>query len=397
MKQLKKQAELFKTLVLLSIMSILLIMTGCQKKVPEAYIQLIDTSQTYIDDQSYDKALESVEAAIAIDSSYPEAYVQKGFIHVAKGEYNQAGEAFAYVAQHLNDFNDEEGKYAALLNLGNYDYMTGDIEQALAYFMDAKKIHAQDTTLLNAIGLIYISKEDYDTAKEYYNEVIDLDQNSYYAYGNLAIIYSRLEDYKTAIDQINTALSLNPSVPQFYMIKGDILTSTDNIGEAIQVYTECITRWSELADPYYKRGELYLNQKQYLEAVSDFSMALSAGLVEANLGMGYAYNGLEQYDDAINAFKAYQNSIDGVDLKVLYELGVAYYQKKAYESSIASIDQLLSLEPKDTEAMLLKAYNLERLEKYDEAYDLLESILAIDPGHEGAKKELAFIDEQNLR
>lgn len=375
----------------------LFLLVGCKAKIPEAYTQLIDESQSYIDQESYDLALEKVEAAIALNSTYPEAYVQKGFIHVAKGEYNQAGEAFAYVEEHLTDFTDEESKYAALLNLGNYEYMQNNIDIALSYFMDAKKIHHDDTTLLNAIGLIYISKEEYDQAKTYYNEVIDIDQNSYYAYANLAIIYSRQSDYTTALNEINTAISLNPSVPQFYLIKGEILSGNGQEEDALLVYSECISRWSNLSDAYYKRGELYLKQKQYLEAAADFSMAASAGIVDANLGMGYAYNGLAQYEDAINAFKAYQNSIDGVDLKVLYELGVAYYQLKAYDQSIASIDQLLSFEPKDTEAMLLKAYNLERLEKYDDAYKILETIITIDADHEAAKKEMAFIDEQNLR
>lgn len=388
-----------KKLQWLSLISLLMlfVLVGCKSKIPEAYTKLIEESQSYIDQESYDLALEKVEAAIAMNATYPEAYVQKGFIHVAKGEYNQAGEAFAYVEEHLSEFADEESKYAALLNLGNYEYMQNNIEVSLAYFMDAKKIHKDDTTLLNAIGLIYISKEDYEEAKTYYNEVIDLDQNSYYAYANLAIIYSRQSDFKTALNQINTALTLNPSIPQFYLIKGEILSADRQDTEALKVLSECISRWSNLADAYYKRGELYLKQKQYLDAVADFSMAVSGGIVEANFGMGYAYNGLTQYDDAINAFKAYQNSIDGVDLKVLYELGVAYYQKKAYDQSIASIDQLLALEPKDTEAMLLKAYNLERLERYEDAYKVLETIITIDADHEAAKKEMAFIDEQNLR
>jgi len=386
----------FVVLMILMVTAITL-MTGCASAVSEKYTQLIDESQVFIDQEQYALALEKVNEAIAIDEKQPEAYVQKGFIHVATGEYNQAGEAFSFVREHLSDFADEDSKFAALLNLGNYDYMLGDNEAALSYFMEAKKIYESDTTLLNAIGLIYISLEQYDKAKEYYIQVIDIDQKSFYAYANLATIYLREEDYDTALSQINTALSLNPLVPQFYFIKADIYVAQKDITSGIKTYSEAIQQWSDLGDAYYQRGNLYLQEKDYLNAVSDFSFSKEAGITQSNLGMGYAYSGLSQFNDAIDAFLAYKNSIDGVDLKVLYELGVAYYQNEDYAAAITSIDELLALEPRDTEAMLLKAYCLEQQQRYDDAYQILESIVAIDENHELAKKEMAFIDDNKLR
>lgn len=390
--RINKRIQLFFVLL-----AVILASASCTKSVTKEYTGLIEESQKYIDEEHYDLALEKIDAAIQIDKNAPEAYVQKGFIHVARREYNQAGEAFSYVREHLNDFADDESKYAALLNLGNFDYMQENNQSALDYFMEAKKIHESDTTLLNAIGLIYIGMKAYDTAIEYYNEVIDLDQKSFYAYGNLATIYYQQGDNNTALSQINTALSINPRIPQFYFIKGDIQIAQGELAQAIKTYSDAIELWSDLGDAYYKRGEVYLQQKDYLNAVSDFSFAKDANIPEAILGMGYAYNGLAQYDDAIDAFKAYENSIEGVDLKVKYELGVAYYQKEDYISSIASIDEILALEPKDTEAMLLKAYALEQQQRYDDAYQVLESIVAIDGNHELAKKEMAFIDDNKLR
>jgi tetratricopeptide (TPR) repeat protein len=372
-------------------------LTSCSKGISKEYKQLLEESQQLIEEAAYDLALEKAEAAIKLDADAPEAYVQKGFIHISRNEINQAGEAFNFVRNHLEQFTDEEAKYAALLNLGNYDYMLKDNVSALRYFLEAKEIHKTDTTLLNAIGLIYISMKDYETAKMYYNEVIDLDQQSFYAYANLATIHFNEGDFAKAISQINTALSINPRVPQFYFIKSDIEEAQGNLEQGIKTMSDAIASWSELGDAYYKRGNLYLKQQDYLSAIVDFSYAKDAGILEAALGMGYAYNGLSQYTDAIDAFKAYEYSIEGVDLKVKYEIGVAYYQIEDYTSAIASIDELLTLEPQDTEALLLKAYSLEQQQRYDDAYQVLESIVAIEPTHARALKEMAFIDDNKLR
>ncbi len=165
---------------------------------------------------------------------------------------------------------------------------------------------------------------------------------------------------------------------------------------SIETFSEAIMRWSSYPDAYYKRGEAYLLQSEYLKAINDFAFARDSGIKEAILGMGYSYQGLEQYSDAIDSFKLYIESIDTIDLRAIYEMGVSYYQLEQYEQAITAFDQLLEYAPEDTEAMLIKAYAYEKNNDYETAYIILEEILALDPEHQAALEEIAFIEKNNL-
>jgi superkiller protein 3 len=113
--------------------------------------------------------------------------------------------------------------------------------------------------------------------------------------------------------------------------------------------------------------------------------------------MGYAYQGLLQYDEAITAFSEYLVQLESVDLRAVYEIGVSYYQLENYQEAIHSMDEILKFEAKDTEAMLLKAYSLEKQENYEEAMLILEAIIEIEPNHTNALEEILFIQDNNLR
>jgi tetratricopeptide (TPR) repeat protein len=60
-----------------------------------------------------------------------------------------------------------------------------------------------------------------------------------------------------------------------------------------------------LADAYTKRGDNYLEQEKYTEAINDFTQAIQFNSNDANIyfGRGIAYFGKEQYSQAINDYK----------------------------------------------------------------------------------------------
>jgi len=385
----------------ISIMIVLLLsvysLTGCTQKLSEEYMEHISKSQEDIDAKDYEGAMKEIEAALRENEKAPEAYLQKGFLHLTKGELNQAKDALMYVLEHMDDFSDKDSKYTAYLNMGNLYYQFDDNSKALTYFLKAKEINDSDPELYNAIGLVYMNMEETEKAVEAYTKAIDLDPNNFYAYGNMASVFLVKAEIQKGLNEINTALGLNPYIPQFYIIKGELLEAENKPDEAISVYTSALSNWDTFGDAYYKRGELYYKTGDYLNAIFDFSMAKDAGITEGLMGMGYSYKALNQYEDALDAFQDYLKTLGKTDLKALYEIAVINYQLERYQEAINAVDQLLTYEPSDEEAMLLKAYSLEKLETYDTAYEVLKKIIELNPEHELAKKEIQFIEENNLR
>lgn len=370
---------------------------GCSSNLSEEYVNHLNLSQTYIDSEDYDGALIEINEAISHNSEAPEAYVQKGYIHLVKGELNQAGEALSFVEDHIDDFKEEESKYAGLLNIGNLKYQLSYFDEALSFFKKAEVIDASDSVLYNAIGLCYMALGDIDQAREAYSTTIDLDGQNAYAYGNLASLFLQEGELDRGLNEINTALGINPYVPQFYLIKGELLSTNKQVDEAIEVYSEALNIWDTFGDAYYRRGDLNLLKGNYLEAANDFSYSKDYGIVDGLLGLGYAYNGLTQYQSAITAFSEYLANIEAIDLSAVYEIAVGYYQLENYSEAINSIDELIKLEPEDTEALLIKAYSYEKLNQYKDAKDILDIIISINPNHEKALEEIDFIEENNLR
>ncbi len=376
------------------ILIITMIFVACSNAPSNDYIEHINLAQEYIDSGDYEAATIEIEKAIKLDDNAPEAFLLKGFMHMTLGELTEAQKALLYVEENISQLVEEGNKYQALLNLGNLYYQKGEFKIGIEYFNKALEKNSQDAELYNAIGLSYMQLGEKVLAKENYTNAIDIDQNNFYAYGNLAALFLEEGKINTGLNEINTAMNINPYVPQFFVIKARLQEANNQIEEAIATYTQAIGLWEDFGDAYYLRGELFMTSSEYLKAIEDFSKAKDYGIVEGLLGMGFAYQGLMQYEDSITAFTEYMINLDAIDLRALYHMAVSYYQLGNYAETINVLDEIIKLEPEDTEALLLKAFAYERKSQYDQAIITLNQILFINPNHSEAKTELEKINNR---
>lgn len=378
-----------------AIFLIVFIVGGCSNEKTDVYQQLIDDSKAFLESADLENALAKAEEAIQLNEKEPSAYAIRGFIKLTQNELNQAKEDLSYAVSKIHEIDDEMDQYSVYVQMGNLMYFQENYEESLNYYHKALTINAEVSDLYNTIGLVYAAQGDYEAAIKEYFKALELDDGNYYAYGNVGKAYLMLDDPKRALTEINTAFNLYAKVPEFYVIKGKALIALERLEEAERVYLEAISIWEDLADAYYDLGDIYLRQGDYLASIQKFSFAKDYGIVEGYLGMGYCYRNLEQYEDAIKALKEYQSRIEGVDLKALYEMGLCYFQLGNYQQAITIYEEYLAIE-ENTEIMLIMGYAYEQLSEYDKAYDLFMRIIEMDPNHEDASKELAFIEENHL-
>lgn len=375
---------------------LVLILAGCQQGLSEEYIEKIELIESLITNGDYEGALVETEAAINIEPEEPEAYVQKGFIHLTYGEYDEAKVALDEAFKYEDQFGSDELKYKAYYNMGSLLYQLSDYEGALVNFQKAVALSSTDSDLYNAVGLCYGALGDFTKALENYTLALDYDNSNYNAYGNIAYIMLLQKDYERALDEINTALNINPKVPQFYLIKGEITKALDLVDEGILNYTQALNYYDTYADAYYNRGSLYLEKQDYLKAISDFSFAKDYGVSEGYLGMGHCYYGLNQFSESIDAFNQYLDSIEKIDLVALYWIGLSYYQLNEFDQVIQVYQEFLQIEPEDVEVMLVLSYAYMETNQYIEARSYLEKIVVLNPDHVEATKELEFLNEHEL-
>lgn len=371
-------------------------LAGCGNALSDDYKEALEKGQTALDAGDYNGVIEAVEEAKGINSEAPEAYVLESSYYMQRGDYEQTKEALDYAIEHDDDFSGDDGRYAAYLNMGNYLYQMNQSEEALDYFLKSEAIDDSDPAIYNAIGLAYVDLGDYDKGGEAFDQALTLSDNYFYAYGNLAMMHLEQGKVEQALNEINLAMNMNAAVPEFYIIKGRIEEALDNNEEAFSTYTSAVDRFGDYGRAYYYRGQLLLGEEKFLDAMKDFSFAKDYGIDEGYMGMGYAYKGLGQYEDALLAFSDYLREIDGVDLRAIYEIGLSHYELEDYEKARDSFEEILNYEPEDVDAMMMLAISYEALFDYQEAYETYDNILAINPSHEEALEAKTYIEDHGL-
>ena len=99
---------------------------------------------------------------------------------------------------------------------------------------------------------------------------------------------------------------------------------------------------------------------EYNEAITLLKAALTDNEDERQVcrGIGLAYMGLSQYDDAIAYFERALQLSSGtpqdIDFDINYYLATAYYRNGQNEDAIATYDAILALRPKEKEAYWLR-------------------------------------------
>lgn len=107
-------------------------------------------------------------------------------------------------------------------------------------------------------------------------------------------------------------------------------------------------------------GMTAIQNLEYEEALRYFNEALGEKEDERRVcrGIGLAYMGLSQYEDAISYFERALQLSDGtvrdIDFDINYYLAVAYFRNGQMEDAVKSYDAILALRPKETDAYYLR-------------------------------------------
>lgn len=305
------------------------------------YQQHFEQGNMYLDQEQWDKAIVEFDKAIKLNPGDAEALINRAIANAWAGDYKQAE----------NDFN-------------------------TTYSMSYEKFLTADAYV--AWGIAYTVQSDYFEAESCFDSAISRDPNNPDAYTGRALMhlkkaYSNWEgiEYESmgyyylrqAISDFDKAVELDPDGIQGrikrFNFEGDMAFLPN--------YIEANKR----------RGELlvsaYHNYSDALEAY-DKVLEVHPENVEALIGRGNAYIGLEQYDLALHDFgKASEfapyNSHAYVGVTTAEQLpfiqGNAYMEQEQWYDAINEYTQAIELNPEFAEAYANRgAALLERL-KYE--------------------------------
>ena len=413
--------------------------------------------------RKFDEAINFINKSLAKDPTYAELYYWLGRVYIEKEDWAQAETALNKCLE-LKKKHDEAKAYLALvyIHTERYDEAKKILDEGVAKSKTAKG------RFLNHLGHYYLAKKDFSQADialrkaeleepeniEYKRDLADLNyENAVYAvaiqgykdvlasdttdvvtYYKMARAYFMQKQFKDAIDNASKAIGLDSSYTQAYYLEGDIFMIlglskvsaaleneamsgngyTDIFKNAIWAYEHYVsTGGKETLDLLYRLGQAYYYVGAYDAAIQRLSKAIEMG---SDKSVAYDFTAkslfrLKRYDEAVNAYKAYEDKISKGDpnfqwgpeyFEFFRDRGLTYSQlfydsKKEGTPDTTFLDQAIvnlkkasELNPKEKAIWYRLALDLYNRTNYDEAIPWFQKRIESDSTHLQSYQYIAF-------
>jgi tetratricopeptide (TPR) repeat protein len=315
--------------------------------------------------------------AMDLDPKSPEPRAALARVYLAEGK---KGEAEEILKRSKPDF---AGNPAGYRLLGEFYFLTGDLDKATAEYADLYREHPQDMEVKNIYiqlliqskrfaeahrlddeilktnpndeeALVYqsqmqISQGDVNTATQTLQTVIKNAPKNSEAHYVLGVAFEKLGKLQSAEGEWREALRLRPDLLDAQRALANAAMRQGDMATLQEAATQIIRLQPVLPDGYALRALSYINRKQYGEAEKDIHKAIDLAPQSA---FGYVQMGnlkftQKQYSDAA---KAYQEALDrnSDSTDALRGLMSTYLAENQIDKAIAAANAQIAKSPNNS-------------------------------------------------
>ena len=273
----------------------------------------------------------------------------------------------------------------AFLSADNYD-------AAEENFKEAIKLKTDYATAYDNLGTLYYQQGNYEIAENRFNEAIARNPYCYTAYYHLARMNAKDGEYTTALDMLEKSLLINPNFAYAYNLAGEIYAAQQNEAAAIVNYKKAIELLPEFTTPYLNLAKLYENRADNefaLESLKTIAgmdknteaICLKIGDIELAKG---SYAQAEKYYSVIGKdSKLYPEALKGLadtywaEAKDIISNSSVISAEKLYQAR-EKLDAAIDINPSDVELRLAKL-KLDKIIGVERTDKELQAIIASEP------------------
>lgn len=169
-------------------------------------------------------------------------------------------------------------------------------------------------------------------------------------------------------------------VPQKLLEKGLLYLDAKQYLEALQQFSLAIQEHSEHAESYYYSGLCRSYLGQYVEAIQDYTKAIfyRSDYVSAYNSRGLAYNSISEFDAALKDFD------QAITLEATFDSaynnrGLVYTNLNQFEKAIDNFNEAIRLNKKHVQAYHNRSFAFRALGQFDLALQDLNYAIELDP------------------
>jgi len=388
-------------------------------------------AESYFSQGKYQEALSRYNSIKSSDDEYvKQAMYSKGYCHFNTGSYSNAAYQFAeFIDRYPNDARITDAKlrladsyygsknfvaaskiFKKLFQSGKYSsddpytyyqyaqalYKSGEINAAITEFRNLQQKFPDSKyaeSSLFTVGFIRFQEGEFKEAINDFRYVLQIYKNSaitpvvFYSIGDA---YFNLGMYDSAIVNYRNVLTKYPSSEYVFDAINGMQYSYVAMGkpdEAINLIDRYTSqnpnlKFSDLI--FFKKGEIYYSQRDYLNAKTSYQEFLvkypgSTFVPEAYYWIGKSSQNLKQDEEAIFYFNQVFESYPGSESAAVsvIELGKMYEANGNYQASIEVLEQAsvkLKDSPRLPEVLFIKGTAYIKIDNVQKAYGTFEEL-----------------------
>jgi tetratricopeptide (TPR) repeat protein len=250
---------------------------------------------------------------------------------------------------------------------------------------------------LQSEGMRLYKEGKYKDAIVAFQQVVNLNLNSFLAFYYLGLSLLADRRYGEAIEPLKIALDLQPDYVQAHLALGDSCLKQGDTSEARAEYLRALELQPGYAPAFDGLGRLFevIGQDDQAEQQYRKSLEINVAFADAYTHLGDLYLRKNRPEDAIELFlKAI--SIKPDFASAYTRLGIAYAKEQTYNDAIAAIRKAQTLSPQDPEPYVSLARIYLDLQSFRRAEAEIQAALAQDNNSPGAHIMLSDLKRAQL-
>jgi serine/threonine protein kinase/tetratricopeptide (TPR) repeat protein len=390
---------------------------------PEAYRYYLE-GRKHHSALEYEKSIESMEKAIAIDPEFAMAYRSLAMSYKTLGKYKEEDKYL----QKAMEFSDRLTEREKLFLQGAFFYKSDlTFDKAIEAYNELLKIYPEDKIANHNLALVYHTLEEWDKAIELYETAKKADTDFILSYTNLATCYAKkgmynetievYEDcirdfpdiprghrylaylyayqgeYDLALNEMDKAIAINPTwnKARFYHLMGDYVKAEEEYKKTLNLANErshlSAKMWLEIL--YRTQGKFNAAEdqaKQGVELTKKHGLELSNWKRDFHRTLAYLYVKLGDPEEALKEI----NKALNIRVEILYDQipnlwirGWVYAEIKSLDKAQKTAEEIRSLVEKSQYKKYIRFYHhlmglIElKKEKYTEAIDYFNKAISL--------------------
>ncbi len=328
------------------------------------------------DERKVKEAFEKFRQALSINANYTEALYQAGWCQNDLKNYNSA---IDYLRKAREVWSTIPKVH---FELGYAFEKSGNADSAIKCYNRCLDLKPDYANAFKQSGYIEYSRENYVDALVLLTkyEISSKSEITDYLYWyRKGFIQNALKDFKAAKISLQKSLTYKTDYINTYLELGFASTKLVQDEEAIGYFNKAIEIDPKIHTAYNGIAEVYRDNKRDMnEAMTWYRKTLAINPMErkANFGMGYCFNSLTKYYEAIDYLKkAIEN--EPAYTAAYVELGYSYYKLGKDADAITQFDKAISQNAKNENARYYSCLLYIRVKNKTKAQKVLNELKSL--------------------